>query len=46
MREWMTANEVHQAWVPADSDGAVDFYAACGFVVDEDQAVQMTLLVS
>jgi GNAT superfamily N-acetyltransferase len=46
MREWMAANEVHQAWVPADSDGAVDFYAACGFVVDEDQAVQMTLLLS
>jgi GNAT superfamily N-acetyltransferase len=45
MRAWMTTNGVHEAWVPADSDGAVAFYSACGFVIDDDQAVQMTLNV-
>jgi hypothetical protein len=34
---------VEEAWVPADSPEAEAFYAACGFVCDEEQPVQMTL---
>ena len=43
MREWMRAEGVTEAWVLADNRGAEDFYAACGFVRDDEQAVQMTL---
>jgi GNAT superfamily N-acetyltransferase len=43
MREWMRAEGVEEAWVPADSPEAEAFYAACGFVCDEEQPVQMTL---
>jgi GNAT superfamily N-acetyltransferase len=43
MREWMRAKRVEEAWVPADSPEAEAFYAACGFVRDEEQPVQMTL---
>jgi GNAT superfamily N-acetyltransferase len=43
MREWMRAEQVEEAWVPADSPEAEAFYAACGFVRDEEQPVQMTL---
>jgi GNAT superfamily N-acetyltransferase len=43
MRDWMAAENVEEAWVPADSPEAEAFYAACGFVRDEEQPVQMTL---
>lgn len=43
MREWMVEHDVAEAWVPADSGEAEAFYAACGFVRDDVQPVQMTL---
>jgi GNAT superfamily N-acetyltransferase len=43
MRDWMRVEQVEEAWVPADSAGAEAFYAACGFVRDDEQPVQMTL---
>ena len=43
MREWMERHDVAEAWVLADSRGAEEFYAACGFARDDDQPVQMTL---
>jgi GNAT superfamily N-acetyltransferase len=45
MREWMRAEDVAEAWVPADSGDAEAFYAACGFVRDDVQPVQMTLTI-
>lgn len=45
MRTWMTENDVAEAWVPADSGDAEAFYAACGFVRDDVQPVQMTLTI-
>ena len=46
MRDWMAEHDVAEAWVPADSGEAEAFYAACGFVRDEVQPVQMTLDLS
>jgi ribosomal protein S18 acetylase RimI-like enzyme len=43
MRGWMSAERVAEAWVLADNPEAVAFYAACGFVPDEEQPIQMTL---
>jgi GNAT superfamily N-acetyltransferase len=44
MRAWMRGHGVGEAWVPADP--AVEaFYAACGFVRDDVQPVQMTLTI-
>ena len=43
MRDWMAEHDVVEAWVPADSGEAEAFYAACGFVRDDVQPVQMTL---
>lgn len=45
LREWMRANDVAECWVPADSGEAEAFYAACGFVRDDVQPVQMTLTI-
>jgi GNAT superfamily N-acetyltransferase len=45
MRTWMVDERVAEAWVPADNDGAEAFYAACGFVRDDVQPVQMTLTI-
>jgi GNAT superfamily N-acetyltransferase len=42
MRTWMRENDVSEAWVPADPEVEA-FYAACGFVRDDEQPVQMTL---
>lgn len=46
MREWMAQHDVAEAWVLADNPGAEAFYAACSFVRDEEQPVQMTLSLS
>jgi ribosomal protein S18 acetylase RimI-like enzyme len=43
MRGWMSYEGVAEAWVLADNPEAVAFYAACGFVRDEKQPIQMTL---
>jgi GNAT superfamily N-acetyltransferase len=43
MRTWMRDHDAAEAWVPADSGDAEAFYAACGFVRDDVQPVQMTL---
>jgi GNAT superfamily N-acetyltransferase len=43
MREWMEQEDIVDAWVLADNSGADEFYAACGFVRDPEQPVQMTL---
>jgi GNAT superfamily N-acetyltransferase len=43
MRDWMRAERVEEAWVPADGPEAEAFYAACGFVRDAEQPIQMTL---
>jgi N-acetylglutamate synthase-like GNAT family acetyltransferase len=43
MRRWMSDEEVDEAWVLADNPNAEAFYAACGFVPDDQQPVQMTL---
>jgi aminoglycoside 3-N-acetyltransferase I len=43
LRSWMVDQDVAEAWVPADSRDAEAFYAACGFVRDEVQPIQMTL---
>ena len=41
MERWMCANGVADVWVLADNPGAVEFYAACGFVVEQPQPVYM-----
>jgi GNAT superfamily N-acetyltransferase len=46
MRDWMAQHDVAEAWVLADNSGAEGFYAACGFVRDAEQPVQMTLSLS
>lgn len=43
MREWMNEAAVHDVWVLADNAEAEAFYAACGFMRDEEQPVQMSL---
>jgi GNAT superfamily N-acetyltransferase len=43
MRGWMTEHGVLETWVLADNPEAERFYAACGFVQDDEQAVMFTL---
>jgi len=43
MRDFMEREAIEEAWVLADNPGAIAFYAACGFVVDEEQGTQMLL---
>lgn len=45
MRQWMRDEDVTEAWVLADNSGAEAFYAACGFVRNDEQPVQMTLVL-
>jgi ribosomal protein S18 acetylase RimI-like enzyme len=42
MAAWMEARAIAEVWVLADNDGAVEFYRACGFTVDEGPAIYMT----
>jgi GNAT superfamily N-acetyltransferase len=42
MENWMQSNGVRVVWVGADNQGAVDFYRACGFGAEPEQAVYMT----
>jgi ribosomal protein S18 acetylase RimI-like enzyme len=46
MRAFMEREGIEQAWVLADNPGAIAFYAACGFVRDEEQGTQMLLTVA
>jgi GNAT superfamily N-acetyltransferase len=46
MLGWMVEHGAAEAWVLADNRGAEEFYAACGFVRDEEQSIQMTLSLS
>lgn len=41
MQDWMRQEGLREAWVLADGTGADAFYAACGFVRDRDQPIQM-----
>jgi ribosomal protein S18 acetylase RimI-like enzyme len=43
MRAWMEREAITETWVLADNPGAIAFYAACGFVRDEEQGLQMLL---
>jgi len=43
MRDFMAREGIREAWVLADNPDAIQFYAACGFVVDEEQGTQMLL---
>jgi ribosomal protein S18 acetylase RimI-like enzyme len=43
MRAWMEREAIVETWVLADNPGAIAFYAACGFVRDEEQGLQMLL---
>ena len=43
MRAWMEREAIAETWVLADNPGAIAFYAACGFVRDEEQGLQMLL---
>ncbi len=43
MRAWMERGRITETWVLADNPGAIAFYAACGFVRDEEQGLQMLL---
>lgn len=45
MRAWMDEQRVDLTWVLADNPGAEAFYAACGFVRDDEQGVQMLLTI-
>jgi ribosomal protein S18 acetylase RimI-like enzyme len=42
MENWMHSNGVDIVWVAADNEIAVDFYRACGFASEPEQAVYMT----
>ena len=42
MEGWMKTNQVHEVWVCADHEIAVDFYRGCGFVAEEPAPVYMT----
>jgi ribosomal protein S18 acetylase RimI-like enzyme len=46
MEAWMRENGIEDVWVPADNPGAEAFYRACGFVIDDEQAVMMSKVVS
>jgi ribosomal protein S18 acetylase RimI-like enzyme len=43
LRAFMEREGIEETWVLADNPGAVAFYAACGFVRDDEQGVQMLL---
>lgn len=45
MQDWMRQEGLREAWGLADSGGADVFYAACGFVRDRDQPIQMIFSV-
>lgn len=45
METWMLENCIADAWVPADNPGAEAFYRACGFEIDDEQAVMMSKCV-
>jgi ribosomal protein S18 acetylase RimI-like enzyme len=45
MRAFMERERIAETWVLADNPGAIEFYAACGFVRDAEQGVQMLLTV-
>lgn len=42
MESWMQSMGVDTVWVGADNQVAVDFYRACGFNAEPEQAVYMT----
>jgi GNAT superfamily N-acetyltransferase len=42
MEGWMRSHGVGLIWVVADNQAAVEFYAACGFGVDEPESVYMS----
>jgi ribosomal protein S18 acetylase RimI-like enzyme len=42
MDEWMDAAGVREVWLLAHNPEAVRFYAACGFVGDDEQPTSMT----
>ena len=42
MEKWMQSNGVGVVWLGADNAGAVEFYRACGFSAEPEQAVYMT----
>jgi ribosomal protein S18 acetylase RimI-like enzyme len=42
MTDWMRLHHVREAWVLADNEDAVAFYAACGFARDEPRPTQMS----
>jgi ribosomal protein S18 acetylase RimI-like enzyme len=43
LQVFMERERLEECWVLADNPGAIDFYAACGFVRDEEQGLQMLL---
>lgn len=43
---WMRANDVSDIWVLADNPGAVEFYRAGGFPIEEPQPTYMLRRVS
>lgn len=42
MEGWMREHGVAEVWLGADNPAAVEFYRACGFVVDEPRSVFMS----
>jgi len=42
METWMREQGVTEAWVFADNPGAVEFYHACGFKIEDEQPVYLT----
>jgi ribosomal protein S18 acetylase RimI-like enzyme len=42
METWMQQNGVGVVWLGADNAAAVEFYRACGFAAEAEQAVYMT----
>lgn len=46
MEGWMRVNDVSDVWVLADNLGAVEFYRAGGFLIEEPQPTYMLRRVS
>ena len=42
MEAWMRAHHVPEVWVLGDNQGAVDFYRACEFAIEDEQPVYLT----
>ena len=42
MENWMRENGIEEVWVLADNPGAVAFYEACQFGIEEEQPTYMT----